>query len=359
MYLLIFAINIIVFILLNFKQVKKAKHIAIFLLIIFTIGMGLRKNVGLDFPVYEYNYEIRYYSMTFKEPLWSLIFLIFSYFNADFSIVVLTIQALTSLFLYLGLKRYKLSDGVIAASICVYTLTFGIDFLNLMRQGLAIAIFFFAYSYLRDKNYKKYIIFSIISICIHFSMLLIVVLSVMFQITNFRKYLKYILHYKIMIIGIILTYIFVYFNLSSKILDLVAEIIPIYSKYADSEFLQTMSNNIFSPIVFIKVVIVIISIYYLNKKSKNFELILLFSYIGTIFNILSISTYMYDRIGIMFSFFNILTIPVFIERVKRTESKKIGYLTNVILVVYCMIFYLNVFLYADVNMLNYQFYYNF
>jgi len=173
------------------------------------ITLGLRnKNVALDTPKYIYIYESaniqHYYENYVYEPLFIFISIItkyiFNYYN-------LFLMFLTFLHLFLILIAYKniLKNSLytIAMAIYISTFTFWLSNLSMLRQGLAIAIFTYALSYLINGKYRKSIILGIITLGIHFSGAIYFIVYFLFKILR-RIYKKPLIFYVLVLLIIFL-----------------------------------------------------------------------------------------------------------------------------------------------------------
>lgn len=356
MFGIIFVISLFIILLLYLNKFSLAKKTSIFLLFLFAFLMSFGKNLGRDYGTYLYNYEINYYSMFFslKELLWSFLFIVFKTFKIDFFFLMFFIKITTVYFYYLGLKNLKLNDISMTIAILLYIFVPAITFLNIVRQGLALSIYFYAYSFIRKLDLKKFVLWSLISFNIHFSILYIfLVTSGLYFFKGYKKKLEF-------------KYLF--YLLCFVFCGIIA-LILINSVYDISFFNQLFNNyttvfndnlsikNLFSPIVIGNALINMVLILKEYTRKNEFEDYQLFSFIGVLLNCISLVSYIFDRIGILFSFYNPYMVSQIITNEHYFEIKENKYITFFILLFYCLVFFLNVFVYKESNSLIYEFYF--
>ena len=116
-------------------------------------------------------------------------------------------------------------------------------------------------------------------------------------------------------------------------------------------------KNLFSPIVIGNALIIMVLILKEYTRKNEFEDYQLFSFIGVLLNCISLVSYIFDRIGILFSFYNPYMVSQIITNEHYFEIKENKYITFFILLFYCLVFFLNVFVYKESNSLIYEFYF--
>lgn len=356
MFFIIFFISLFIILLLFLKKYTIAKKTAVFLLFLFAIIISLGKDLGKDYGTYLYNYEINYYAMFFsiKEILWSLLYIIFNFFNIDFFFLVLLVRLMTVLFYYLGLKNLKLNDISMTVAILLYIFVPAVTFINIMRQGLALSIYFYGYSFLKKNDKRKYIFWSFIAFNIQISILLIFIINVL--LLYFKKSLKKITSNQIL-------YVFSFIMLSIFVILFINDFFDItffnnvFSNYTTIFNENTSLKNFISPVVLGNALIIIFVISDEYKKKKNFQDYQIFSYIGVLINCISMISYIFDRVGIIFSFYNPYLISQFVTKDNLLENKRNKCIIFFILLFYCSVFLLNTIVYKEANNLIYKFYF--
>ena len=348
MYYIILGISIYFFI-LSIVTKKCRIFSEIFAIILFTLVtcmIGFRYGVGIDYSSYQEGFNIRYTDFSSGEYIYNFFrYIIKTKFDKFYYLTFLMIL-ITNFFIYLGLKKRKVTGMYLILSIFIYSSNMAIIFMNLMRQGVAVAIFFYASNFIKDKKIVKYIIFILIGAGFHSSILFL--LPLYFLKPKIWKNKKYLML-------IFLSYICVYTKISQYTLNFITFKLPFYSnKYYNSEFLfnnniKTISLGVLSNVIFIYLLS-----YFSEKKYKDNKYLLEENYykIGILINILSIATFMFDRIGIYFVVFGIIAIP---NMIKRIENKKIKIVFLILaLIISIASFAQNLLIDPQKNMLKYQ-----
>ncbi|MBU5485767.1 EpsG family protein [Clostridium sp. MSJ-11] len=294
------------------KNKVLSEILGLVLLTFFTVALGLRYGVGIDYFSYENSFNIHYNTFTY-EPLYSLLMYIIKLYFDKFYYLTFIMLFLTNLFIYLGLKKRKIEGIYILLALFIYFSNTAMTFINLMRQGLAVAIFFYASTYITEKKFKKYLAFILLGAGFHYSILLLLPLYFFkFKFTK-RRYL----------ISVIICYVLVYTKAALKLINYVASKIPMYSHYYNSHFFRNDEISILSFGVLLNIVVILTLL--LVKENKNLEHSNDVNYylIGTLFNVMSLSTFIFDRIGMYFFVFGISGIPILLMSIKRRKLRNI------------------------------------
>ena len=298
--------------------VKRSKVLSgilgLILLTFFTVALGFRYGVGIDYFSYENSFHMYYNTFTY-EPLYSLLMYIIKVYFDKFYYLTFVMLLLTNLFIYLGLKKRRIEGVYLLLAIFIYFSNTAMIFMNLMRQGLVVAIFFYACVYIKERNFKKYLLFILLGAGFHSSVLLL--LPLYFLKINFSK--------KKYVASVIICYFLVYTKASLILINFIASKIPMYSHYYNTHYLQNNDVSILSMGVFLNIFVIFILLF-LNKN-MNFEENNDLNYylIGTLFNIMSLSTFMFDRIGVYFFVFGVSAIPSIVMSFKRKKIRTILY----------------------------------
>ena len=229
--------------------IKRTKKI--YLILAFSIPLiigGFRENVGTDYQTY---------IAMLKKPDganlgFRIIAMISNFFNSKRCMFVIY-EFLTLLFTFLGLKRIKEKCRPLA--LLLFLLMFYATGFNIMKQMLAVSIVFYAYKYLEEKNFVKWLIWMIIANMFHSTAIIFVLL---YPIVNSKnKYLKIIMP--------VLFAVLVFYY--SNIIILLTRI-PIFAKfgvYADAYTKTTINNRKF----YLELVVLLYIIFY-KKKLNNY-----------------------------------------------------------------------------------------
>lgn len=140
-------------------------QILAFGLIVFFVGF--RFETGYDWAMYRNFFEYN----TFHSGIeFGYVFLIkiLRYFFNDYQSLFLFTALMTYIFIYLGIKKYTIHTSI-ALALFLLIPGFFLNSLTIIRQELAIAITFYAFSFLVEKKYSKYLLLMIIAFSIHYS----------------------------------------------------------------------------------------------------------------------------------------------------------------------------------------------
>ena len=181
--------------------------------------------------------------------------------------------------------------------------------MNIMRQAIALAILLFAFEFLKEKKYFKYIIMVFIATLFHtvsFAALLLLLFSVLPN--------KRIIYYLEIVMAIIT---FVFYKQFFYILTLGFG----YSGYATSEF--GVSNYFGALISALQILFIMAFLYIVShgKKPANgdnkFRLLSISVILYIWFSFLIIRMNIFNRISGLFGIYSIVAIPIILEKIKN------------------------------------------
>lgn len=311
-----------------------------------TIIIGFRYGVGVDYFAYEEAFHL-YYNKFFFEPFYSFLNFYIKITVGKFYYVTFIMILITNIFIYLALKKRNISGIYLLLSLLIYSSNMALVFMNAMRQGVAVAIFLYASSFIKERKFKNYLILILIGAGFHFSILFMLPVYFLNRINiSIKRYIFYI----------IISYLFVYTLLAQKLINYISSLLPTrYSRYYNSEMFFLEEVNIFSIGVLIKVVLSIVLLILIvksNKKNNNYTMETNFYMLGIIMTILSLSTFMFDRIGYFFYIFEVLVIPLLIKEIENNQIRHVLFLLTLSIAV--LFFIQNLFINAELLQLEYQ-----
>lgn len=118
------------------------------------------------FSVFAHRFELSFTS----EPLYAMILFITTRLTRNYHAALFVFQAITVGFTYLGFKRLKKQfDVPIWLGMTLYYLMYYNVSLNILRQSMAVAVVFYATTFLMDKQTLKYFFFMLIAFFLHSS----------------------------------------------------------------------------------------------------------------------------------------------------------------------------------------------
>ncbi|MBH0044856.1 EpsG family protein [Pseudoalteromonas sp. NZS11_1] len=177
------------------------KFLAVYVTLFFVLFYGMRgETVGSDTAYYFHVFNS--IDDVFIEPGFSIFIKLVRFFTTDGSVFLFSATFASALFFFLGaLKLTHNSDNVKLPLFILFVFTSFATFdlyINAIRQGLGLSLFFFAATFfLVDKNKKSFLFFLLLSalaILVHYSiaiLLLAFLLAIFFR--NSDKALKVIL----------------------------------------------------------------------------------------------------------------------------------------------------------------------
>ncbi|KXS42119.1 MAG: hypothetical protein AWU54_1415 [Candidatus Frackibacter sp. T328-2] len=342
MYYVLLGLFLYAFVILIVTNKSKllSEILGITILIFITIMIGLRYGVGKDYFSYKAVFNLRYNEFVY-EPIYSFLMYFIKIQFDKFHYLTFIMILFSNMFLYCGLKKRKIERNYLILSIFIYSSNMALVFMNLIRQSVSVSIFFYASKFIEERKFIKYLICIIIGAGFHSSILLLLPLY-------FTKDIR-ISKYKFFIL-IIFSYILVYTKLSQTILNFIAYRVPMFSKYYNHSYIFNENINILSFGVLLNVIFIFILYYFTNEDKNNLDVN--YYLIGIIINVLAISSFMFDRIGIYFFIFGISAIPKMIQSIEKKELRFIFF--NIALIVALVFFTQSLFLNPQELMLDYK-----
>lgn len=160
---------------------KNYKFVIIFIIIIssirFNIGFDWNQYLSFVYPVYNSKNLVRF------EILNQVIFFITGMLRMP--IIMFSVYAtITYSLVGYTIDRYSVSRF---ESLIIYISLFYLASLSILRQATAVAIIFFGYRYIRDKNIIKYILVCLLAFCFHKSAIIGILIYFIYHMN--RKYI--------------------------------------------------------------------------------------------------------------------------------------------------------------------------
>lgn len=214
---------------------------------------------------------------------------------------------------------------------------------NGIIQWMAAGILFFGYRYLVKKKFIKYLMTVLLATMFHSTALLGIPL---YFIVN-RKFKSK----ANIIIVFIFIFIIVFFN--SFINELVTLLEGTsYGNYGDVWFTNETGREAHPLRFLVSFIPVFVSYIYYDKLKEyrsDFDILLNFSLLNTLFTLLALKNYIFIRFGIYCDIYNIFIIPLFIKIFNKNEIPFVGYI-----ILGCYLVYMCKLLPIDSNLLPYQ-----
>lgn len=331
---------------LGFKVNNSDKKIKFYIVVVFsalTLVSALRGNsVGMDTNQYIKAYEnISYLNWNqLNEISYEIGFSVLCKFLSYISIKPQILIIISSMFIMMSVARfiYKNSSDVVMSVLLFITLNVFFNYMNIMRQAIAISIILCSYEYLKKNKYIKFSLATIIASLFHQSAI-ICLIFIFFEKLKYKY--KYIL---ILFFLIIITFIFF-----GKFYNVIVFLFVKYSSYMRGTYGR---ENYFGSLIEALVSLAIFSLGFIcikkdifKEKNKsnileyerrriNFLLWIMSAYI--FFSVMTIKMNIFNRLVSYFLIFTIIWIPEAFKFIKNKKERNLYYYLVILLtLVYC------------------------
>ncbi len=269
---------------------------------------SLRYNVGTDYGTYEslFNQFSRGSLIDYlqdsasAEPGFYILVQISNFLTGDSALMFAIAAALSLIFFHLGLNRYNIKHPAL-----VYFLYLVILFpmtLNLVRQGVAVSIAFYAFSFLIERDFRRYLIYMIIAGLFHVSIFILLPIYLLNRLTE-TKYKNVYLTFLpklVAVAGCILIFIPFFSNLVMQI--------PAFGKYSMYTVNAGEGAN-YTLLLQIAVLVsgtTLISRAINDNNRKLYMMTIIFATLEVVFGTIGYSSTFIKRIGLYFSIFGFM-----------------------------------------------------
>lgn len=309
--MIVYSIMFLISVLFSFLAYSNGKHYyrrmiyTIIAFLPFIIVASVRYDVGTDYMfrnVPDYQNMVLGNDVPNLEPLFKIIIRFCILFSKDYVILFVV----TSIIMYtlFAITVGKYSKNIILSIIVFVFGTYYFKSLNLVRQFLGMSVMFFAYRYILDKKYIKWFICLVIATLLHTSCLLYI-------ITLFFDKKVFKLRYLIILIVLILTIGY----------PALVGFLSILGKFGNANI-----NKYYNYVVygdrgmnyseFIPEVLIFIYFYYIyckkkDKMEKEGIFFINLQFVSILVALMNIYNSLFSRILVIFSFFQIISIPYF------------------------------------------------
>lgn len=251
-------------------------------------------------------------------------------------------------FFYLGLRKYNLKQTSIVYFLFLTTI-FPFTF-NGIRQGIAISICFYAFSFIITRLPKKYILWILIASLFHKSALFMLPFYFLNRIASKHKDLivnqvRFILpKIAVLAIGMLIFLPYLFDAL---------QVFPFFAKYSAYETIEAEGNN---NIFYLKLIILSIAILFYKRIlqiNQVYIYILLFAVLDLVLSTLGFISPFIKRIALYFSLFS----PILLASIPNIFSDRLGkFLSYAFLILYGLLyFYIAYYQMGQSDIFPYQF----
>ena len=331
LYLLVFCIWLLNK-LLTFKTKTNDILLSIVLLLLIVISTA-RYGIGFDF----YSYEKVFYSIA-QTPLVDILCRE-AFHTVEFGFVVLTkvismicadytffIGAVAIIINSLIFSRIRKYSADIWFSILLYLSLQQFAFtMNLTRQAISFAIVFYSYSFLKERNWLKYLFGILLASLFHISALIVIPC---YLFAHMKCTLK-----NAAILNCI--FIFFYCTFDWYIEFIVLSFFSDYAGYIDSHIYW--NGNSFIYAIFPLIIYVTTCLLFHWNKNYVHNILMNYSFFSFVFSVLITKHFIIERFSIYFSIHLILLIP---ELISCCNSEKRKNIASVFILLICTFYYI-------------------
>lgn len=209
--------------------------------------------------------------------------------------------------------------------------------LNIVRQGIAMAIVLYALKYIKEKNVKKYIVTVLFASCFHLMALIYIPIYFMCRI-DWRKKKNLIIAFMVPICAMIAYFIVLKYTK--------------YGNYIDSQF---QGNSFLWHEIILSGIVLLLSI--LERKNisvgkEYFDIYFILQIITFIASICSRFLPVADRIVWLFYIQNIFLIPIIIKNIKSIDQRAL--ITLILIIIMSISVYAQVIVTDSYNIVPYN-----
>lgn len=339
--IVLLTVSLIALLLTYLETIGKLKDGMMWGFVLVTIIAAIHYDYGNDYMSYMQTYkDITYFDFNlssilagdvWKEPGWALLNYAFIPFGGFFGLVA-ALSVLQNVIYYKAIKRYVDKEWwPMAVFIYLFSTSLYVLNMSMMRQGLAISLFVWAFLYFKDRRIIPSLLILIAAASVHNSakiLLPFVLWGFIPMGKRFSKYMSYF--YAVM-------FVVLYMNA-----DFVNTIFMAFTTYKDfavySDYYANDNRTIKIGIGFIiNLIPLIISLLYLLKKQDT-EIwkrrLVCIACIGSFIIPFSLIIPLIGRVGMYFSAYTIFSIPITYKWITRKELKLLFMLIYLLITLY-------------------------
>ena len=337
-----FAIDFFILLFMVFEKYKKLLlpllFIVLFLFTAFRPGLG-----GWDYQVYKQLFDYIPDIFNFKidaklleyEPLYLLFNSLVKTFTDNFLIFIIIYTFFTHLIMFSIIKKYSTNFFY---SMFIYFSTYYLwHNFTLLRQNIAILVFWFSLKYIKQEKFGKYLFFILIATLFHKSAIILILFYFIFQIMERLSIKKNI-------------DLIIFVSLLKPLSDYLLNIIYVISSYFGigrsnlEAYLSSTSRGI-NPIFILESLIFITFIYF-NRNNETIKKYKIF--INCLLVTFSISVWfrnykIFARFVEYFRIYYIILIPLFVQIIKNVYLKYSVFILTILYFFFRLIRYINSF----------------
>lgn len=326
--IVLLTVSLIALLLTYLETIGKLKDGMMWGFVLVTIIAAIHYDYGNDYMSYMQMYkEITYFDFNlssvlagdvWKEPGWALLNYAFIPFGGFFGLVA-ALSVLQNVIYYKAIKRYVDKEWwPMAVFIYLFSTSLYVLNMSMMRQGLAISLFVWAFLYFKNRRIIPSLLILIAAASVHNSakiLLPFVLWGFIPMGKRFSKYMSYF--YAVMFVVLYMNADFVntIFMAFMNVNDL--------AKYADSygKDTSTITMGLGFALQLIPFVISLLHLLKNNDADIWKRRLICIACIGFFIAPFSLIIPLIDRVGMYFNAFSIFAIPITYRWIKRREFR--------------------------------------
>lgn len=320
---ILFVVIIIALLMLNSAIKTNIQIFQIFAWVLVVFFVGFRFETGYDWVMYRNFFEYD----TFHDGIeFGYVFFIkiLRCFFDDYQSLFFFTALITYIFFYLGIKKYTKHTGIAIVLFMLIPSLF-LNSFSILRQELAIAITFYAFSFLVDRKFLNYLLLMILAFSIHYSVAIVFFTHLI--IWRYAPKVKYNFYY-----------VLILFSLVFLKVD-IGNLVYYFANGARYEFYQS-GESVSLLKIFILNSLAIVYVYFSPKiidKSKYNIYIIAFIVMNVVYLNVFSSVIALSRIAYYFKIFEIILV----SQLLFVFNKKIRILALLLLVAFYSIQFLS------------------
>jgi hypothetical protein len=347
----------------NVKETNAGIFYLAFILLSFSILMGLRYDVGTDFFAYQKGY-IYNIDVGKGEVIFNWIRELFNRLDFHFSTYFTFLAFLNISFFVFAFKK----NAFILPLLLFFLITNGdwLFWMNGVRQALAMCIWIYALQFIDKNKFWSYLIWCIIAIGFHTSA--IILIPFYFILRNGKDYFKSIKVQLLLFAGaFLLQYLFgTFLNQLEPLIEFYQSKISggVYNYKIDRFREEASATSEGSDIAYFFRIALSVVIMFLSKKlkifynSKWFLIIYFLFFVGKLTeNIFPVGSIVLTRPFRYFFIFEAIMFAYFVYFLLKSKSQNYNIVGVLLIVIFLALFYLNIMSASENSHLWYQFYF--
>ena len=320
-------ISLLIICLISTTKINNRKLNMITQVTILTLVSGLRyQTIGSDFKAYKVIFENSIYGINTEFLYWILNFLV-RLFTDNFNVFLIIVSFIINSIIVVIINKYSKMPNL---SIVIYVIIGGyFGSFNIMRQYISVSLYWLILYYIFSYNKKVAFIISLISIFIHKSSLIILLITILLI-----KLSENLNKSKLILLLLLSPVFYLIEPYLKKIIGLVY-----YNNYLQNDMFDYGASVGLYCLELIIIIFVILNMRKDFKSYTNYEKFMIVSIIPSfIFSIIATRGVLYARLMTYFYMYKIILIPNLLYKKNKKFRILLIYICIVFLILYFILF---------------------